>query len=273
MTVSYSLGSFKKLRWTGPEQRRRLRPGFRDRCYGQQQPLHCTLDLPCWIEPGNSRLVLWPTCPTASSSASSVTSIRRCRQRWSVPTAALQPVRSIRPTSTVTERRRPIPGTKLGSVRTQHSGVVHQQHHRELQRGVCQQSHGGWSDADWIRNVQSDRAAAVEGQLPRRCHSRLPDEVGLGWLRAFDFKVNWIGKKSLGDHILEFQPSVGFFNVFNFSNFDLPPNTLTGVVNGSAGSINGTNAANRIANRVGIGTGVYGLGAPRAIEFGLQISF
>ena len=61
--------------------------------------------------------------------------------------------------------------------------------------------------------------------------------------------------------------------MFNFSNFDLPPNTLTGVVNGSVGSINGTNAANRIANRVGIGTGVYGLGSPRAIEFGLQVSF
>ena len=36
------------------------------------------------------------------------------------------------------------------------------------------------------------------------------------------------------------QPSVGFFNLFNFSNFDLPPNTLSGVVNGAPGSINGT---------------------------------
>jgi hypothetical protein len=99
------------------------------------------------------------------------------------------------------------------------------------------------------------------------------NQVGMGWLRAFDFKMSWIGRKALGDHIIELQPSVGFFNIFNFSNFDLPPNTLNGVVNGSAGSINGTTPADRVTNRVGIGTGVYGLGAPRAIEFGLQISF
>ncbi len=95
----------------------------------------------------------------------------------------------------------------------------------------------------------------------------------MGWLRAFDLKLSWMGKFSLGDHPMTLQPSVGFFNLFNFSNFDLPPNTLTGVINGSVGSINGTTAANRIADRVGIGTGVYGLGAPRAIEFGLVFSF
>jgi hypothetical protein len=99
------------------------------------------------------------------------------------------------------------------------------------------------------------------------------NQAGLGWLRAFDFKLSWIGKKSLGDHIFEIQPSVGFFNLFNFSNFDLPPNTLNGVLNGAAGSINGTPSSERISNRVGIGTGVYALGAPRAIEFSLQISF
>jgi hypothetical protein len=99
------------------------------------------------------------------------------------------------------------------------------------------------------------------------------NQVGMGWLRAFDFKLSWIGKKSIGDHIFELQPSVGLFNIFNFSNFDLPPNTLNGVVNGSAGSVNGTAPSDRVTNRVGIGTGVYGLGAPRAIEFGLQISF
>ena len=99
------------------------------------------------------------------------------------------------------------------------------------------------------------------------------NEVGLGWLRTFDFKLSWIGNVPLGDHIIQIQPSVGFFNLFNFSNFDLPPNVLSGVLNGSPGSINGTSPADRISNRVGIGTGVYGLGAPRSIEFGLQISF
>lgn len=110
---------------------------------------------------------------------------------------------------------------------------------------------------------------AVAGTVPLAP----PNQVGMGWLRAFDFKFSWVGKKSIGDHIFELQPSVGFFNIFNFSNFDLPPNTLNGVVNGSAGSINGTTPADRVTNRVGIGTGVYGLGAPRAIEFALQITF
>jgi len=98
-------------------------------------------------------------------------------------------------------------------------------------------------------------------------------EVGLGWLRAFDFKLSWIGKIPVGDHIIEIEPSAAMFNLFNFSNFDLPPNTLSGLLTGTAGSINGTTYADRINNRVGIGTGVYGLGAPRVAEFGLRIGF
>ena len=74
-------------------------------------------------------------------------------------------------------------------------------------------------------------------------------------------------------HVIAFQPSVGFFNLFNFANFDLPPNALTGGLTGSAGSINGTTSATRITNRVGAGTGVFNLGAPRAMEFGMSINF
>ena len=118
-----------------------------------------------------------------------------------------------------------------------------------------------------LSELQSLGAVAAPVQLAPA------NQVGMGWLRAFDFKLSWIGRKALGDHIIELQPSVGFFNLFNFSNFDLPPNTLNGVVNGSAGAINGTTPANRVTDRVGIGTGVYGLGSPRAIEFALQISF
>ena len=74
-------------------------------------------------------------------------------------------------------------------------------------------------------------------------------------------------------HVSRSQPSVGFFNLFNFANFDLPPNALTGGLTGSPGSINGTTAATRITNRVGAGTGVFNLGAPRAMEFGMSINF
>ncbi len=95
-------------------------------------------------------------------------------------------------------------------------------------------------------------------------------EVGVGMLRAFDFKLSWPHK--FGER-LTIEPSVGFYNLFNFANFDLPPNVINGLLTGSPGSVNGTTQADRITNRVGLGTGVFALGAPRAIEFGIQISF
>jgi hypothetical protein len=98
-------------------------------------------------------------------------------------------------------------------------------------------------------------------------------QVGLDWLRAFDLKLSWIYKRVIGDHTVEIEPSVGAFNLMNLANFDLPPNVMTGVLNGAAGSINGTTYADRVSNRVGAGTGVFALGAPRTFEFGLRIGF
>jgi hypothetical protein len=69
------------------------------------------------------------------------------------------------------------------------------------------------------------------------------------------------------------QPSVGFYNLFNFANFDLPSATLNGLLSGAVGQINGTNSVERNITRVGVGTGVYDLGASRQIEFGLKFSF
>jgi hypothetical protein len=67
---------------------------------------------------------------------------------------------------------------------------------------------------------------------------------------------------------------VGFYNLFNFSNFNLPPNTMTGILFGNgAGAINGTTPLDRNSFRVGNGTGVYALGAQRQIEFGLRVVF
>ncbi len=98
-------------------------------------------------------------------------------------------------------------------------------------------------------------------------------QVNLGSLRDFDLKLNWTYNVELKSHVIQLQPGVGFYNLFNFANFDLPPNALTGALTGSAGTINGTTAADRITNRVGVGTGVFNLGAPRAMEFGMRIAF
>jgi Carboxypeptidase regulatory-like domain len=98
-------------------------------------------------------------------------------------------------------------------------------------------------------------------------------QQNMGSLRSFDLKLSWIYKVELKSHVIQFQPGVGFFNLFNFSNFDLPPNALVGVLNAAPGSINGTTTALRVTDRVGAGTGVFNLGAPRAMEFGMRISF
>jgi hypothetical protein len=95
-------------------------------------------------------------------------------------------------------------------------------------------------------------------------------QVDLSWLRAFDSRLSWSYK--IGER-LTVQPSVGFYNLFNFTNFDLPGNALNGLLTGAAGQINGTTRSAHYVNRVGVGTGVYALGAPRQLEFGLRLNF
>jgi len=68
------------------------------------------------------------------------------------------------------------------------------------------------------------------------------------------------------------EPSVSFFNVFNFANFA----PLNGILAGGPGFVNGTIAGNdpsHNVNRSGLGTGVFAAGAPRQAEFGLRIDF
>jgi hypothetical protein len=95
-------------------------------------------------------------------------------------------------------------------------------------------------------------------------------QVDLAWLRAFDLKLAW---SHAFRERLTIEPSVGIYNLFNFANFDLPGNTLSGLLLGSAGTVNGTNYLDHNVNRVGVGSGVFALASPRQIEFGLRVSF
>lgn len=95
-------------------------------------------------------------------------------------------------------------------------------------------------------------------------------QVGLGWLKAFDFSLRWDYK--IRERV-EIEPSVSLFNVFNFANFSLPPNTLSPYLTNTPGSVNGTTYNQQANVRVGVGTGVFALGSPRTTEFGLRLTF
>ncbi len=113
---------------------------------------------------------------------------------------------------------------------------------------------------------QLQAAGGVAPILP----APVTNSVGLAWLKDVDLSLGW--KYTIREKVT-IQPGIGFFNVFNFANFDLPPNVLSPYITGLPGNIGGTTYAGTQNVRVGAGTGVYGLGAPRVAEFSLKISF
>ena len=97
-----------------------------------------------------------------------------------------------------------------------------------------------------------------------------PGSVGLAWLKTFDLSL--ARPFRLGDRFVV-EPSVSAFNILNFANFDGPGNRLTGILNGTVGSLNGTSATDRSTNRIGPGSGLFTSGAPRQIQFGIRLTF
>jgi len=96
------------------------------------------------------------------------------------------------------------------------------------------------------------------------------DQVRLSWLKDFDVSLSWVRK--LGERV-ELSPTVSFYNVFNIANFNSPSNLLSGVLTGTSGSANGSPGRQPAANRIGLGSGVFSLGAPRMAEFTLKLTF
>jgi len=97
-----------------------------------------------------------------------------------------------------------------------------------------------------------------------------PGQVDLSWLRTLDTTIAWT--YTIKERFT-IKPSIGFYNLPNFANFDLPESMMSGLLAGSPGNINGTTYSGHFVNRVGVGTGVYTLGSPRQIEFSLKLSF
>jgi hypothetical protein len=107
-------------------------------------------------------------------------------------------------------------------------------------------------------------------------------EQGLGWLKTFDLKLSY--PRKFGESFTV-EPSVSVYNAFNNANFDLPSSTIGPTLNlaGQAcdpvshnncnGTVNSTTSFEHNLNRVLPGSGVFDLGAPRVVEFGLKLSF
>jgi hypothetical protein len=105
-----------------------------------------------------------------------------------------------------------------------------------------------------------------------------PNQLPFTWTKALDFKLAWEGKIK---ERFTVEPSIGLYNLFNFSNYNLPPGTMTGWLDQGGNSINSTakgysastQSVQSDSYRVGVGTGVFGLGGPRVMEFQLKVSF
>jgi len=110
-------------------------------------------------------------------------------------------------------------------------------------------------------------------------------QQGLGWLKTFDLKFSY--PRKFGEQIM-LEPSVAVYNAFNNANFDLPSSTIGATLNlaGSEcipgappssnncnGTVNSTTSVEHNLNRVLPGSGVFDLGAPRVVEFGLKLTF
>jgi hypothetical protein len=126
-------------------------------------------------------------------------------------------------------------------------------------------------NAGFFTKAQLIALGAVAPKLPLAP----PNQTGLGVLKAFDLRFSWVKKFK---EKVTVEPSVAAFNLFNFANFDLPTSVLGSLLTGEPCSINGTTrngvkTTDCASDRVGVGTGVFGLGAPRVFEFGLKITF
>jgi len=93
---------------------------------------------------------------------------------------------------------------------------------------------------------------------------------GLGWLKTVDLRLSYPRKLREG---MTLEPSVSIFNAFNQSNLDGANNTLNGILNSGPGSVNGSTSTDHLQTRILPGSGVFDLGSPRALEFGLKFTF
>jgi hypothetical protein len=99
-------------------------------------------------------------------------------------------------------------------------------------------------------------------------------QVGMGGLFYADLGLTYIARIH---ESITIQPSVTFYNVTNSQNFDQGNNILSGILQAAGPSVsngyaNSTTYGQRTTH-VTLGSGVYGQGGPRVMEFGLKFTF
>jgi hypothetical protein len=99
-------------------------------------------------------------------------------------------------------------------------------------------------------------------------------QVGMGGLFTADLGLTYIVKIR---ESITIQPNITFYNVTNSQNFDQGNNLLSGILQPVGASVasgyaNSTTYGER-STHVTLGSGVYGQGGPRVIEFGLKLTF
>lgn len=116
------------------------------------------------------------------------------------------------------------------------------------------------------------------GAMTRTIAAPVTGNVGNGTLKTFDFVLGRpVRIPKWGDRF-SLDPTVSFFNLFNFANYGEVTGNLNSEV--QSGSANGTDSTygssdpyNRNALRAGNGSGVFGQGTSRVIEYGLKLNF
>jgi hypothetical protein len=105
-------------------------------------------------------------------------------------------------------------------------------------------------------------------------------QLGNGNFFTFDLRLGWSIKPIRKFERLRFEPQAAFYNLFNRKNYNGPDNLISGVLDGSSGSVaafsgqpGGTTASTRRTFETGLGSGVFAIGAPRSMEFGFKVSF
>jgi hypothetical protein len=99
------------------------------------------------------------------------------------------------------------------------------------------------------------------------------NQVGNGALFTFDMTLGYSFHPVHRWESFRIEPQIRFFNLFNHPTYNGPDNLLTGVLDGSVGSVTNTTRADRFSFQNGLGSGTFAQGAPRVIEFGGRISF